>query len=442
MTTSATVDIAREFLAVHEIDTVRVEWCDLYGMSRGKSMSREHFLAAVESGTTFSSAALQMDLQGETHLLAGQSNAQAWVSLLAVPDVSSLHPYASQQGVARCLSDLFTTEGEPVLMSPRQVLQRVVAQGVEMGLVPSIGLELEFYLLPGAVDERAPVGRQVYRMQSSAAEHTFLEPLYRQMSEAGIEVEAICAEDGPGQFEIILQHTSALAAADAAYTARNLLKELAARQGLIATFLSRPLEQHSGSGSHIHQSLWNLEGEPLFTSGEGPAECIFWRYLAGQLRHFREASALYLPTINAYKRLALRTDPFRIEWAYEHRTAALRVLGSSTGTLRVENRAIAGEANPYLSVAAALATGFEGIRRAESLPSAFRSSDARPAPRAGAPLPRSLEDALTELSASATMRRWLGSDVVDAFILLKSVEVRRYETAVTDWELREYLTAL
>ncbi|MDQ2731963.1 MAG: glutamine synthetase family protein [Armatimonadota bacterium] len=439
------VERASQLLQEQEIQSVRVEWCDIHGASRGKQMSAGHFLSAIESGTTFSSAALQMDLQGEAYHMPGQPPSHSWVSLIAQPDVSTLQPFVADPGVARCLADLRTVEGSPVGMSPRHALRRVVDEGHRMGLHASVGLELEFYLLPGETDRRQPPARHVYRMQSSEEEHRFLAPLYGQMAAAGIGLEALCAEDGPGQFELILQRGDPITVADAAFTARNLVKELASRQGLIATFLSRPLPDHSGSGAHIHQSLWTASGEPLFTSGSGEGDAPFWQFLSGQLRHFQEAAALYLPTINAYKRLALRQpEPLRVDWAYEDRSAALRVLGSSSRSLRIENRAVAGEANPYLSLAAALATGFEGIRNRETLPGfSQRTHDNTSSnPSTGGPLPRTLGDALAALSASTIIRLWLGSEIIDAFLYLKGMEVRRYETAITDWELREYLTSL
>ncbi|HET6387566.1 MAG TPA: glutamine synthetase family protein [Armatimonadota bacterium] len=448
-----TLSRAERFFDAHDVEIVRLEWCDLHGVSRGKHVSRGHFLTALETGATFSSAALQMDLQGEAYLLPGESASPSWASLIGRPDPETLQPSFIEPRAARCLVDLYTADGRPEPASPRYALQRVVEEGRSMGLEASIGIELEFYLLrfsDGAIgsgmDGSLPADRQVYRMQSSAEERGFLDALHRQMSAAGVGVEAYCAEDGPGQFEIILQHGPAVAMADAAFTARNLIKEQAARQGLLATFLSRPLASYSGSGAHVHQSLRTLSGEPVIPSEEQRDQSPFWRYLDGQLAAFKDASAFYLPTINAYKRIALRPPaPIRIDWAYEDRSAAIRLLRGANGSLRLENRAIAGEANPYLSVAASLAAGLEGVRNPAPLPDFSKRlhfGPDQPMSPTGEPIPASLSAALDHLSASAVMRRWLGPQLVDLFLMLKRAEVRRYETAITDWELREYLNLL
>ena len=433
------VDRASRFLADHGFQTVRVEWCDLHGLSRGKRMTRGNFLEAIEAGTPFSSAALFMDLEGTAYPPASQAAPDSWVNIHAMLDLDTLQPYVIEPGSARCLADLRTSDGRTAVpQCPRTALKRVVRKGREMGLETSVRLELEFYLLPGIIDGRLPVGKHVYRMQSSREESQFLDPLHRQLALAGIAVEAVCAEDGPGQFEIILHRGPPVAVADAAHTARTLVKEMASRHGLVATFLSKPLAGCSGSGAHIHQSLWTPDGDPLFGHDQADGRVTFWQYLAGQLRYFKEASAFYLPTINSYKRLALRQpEPLTISWAYEARNVAIRVLSSRTGCLHIENRAVAGEANPYLSIAASLACGFEGVRTDEDIPSL--NSD--PAP-ARPPLPHSLQEAIAALDTSEVLRRWLGPELVDTFIALKRSEIERFETAITDWELKEYVTVL
>jgi glutamine synthetase len=417
---------------------VRLEWPDIHGVSRGKHLTRKHFLRAMEHGTPFSSAALQMDLQGGTHLLPSQDDTEPWRSVMAVPDATTLQRYVAQAGTARCVADLQTLDGTPVEVAPRHVLKRVVARAHEMGFAPLVGLEIEFYLLSPIPHGQIPEGRQPYRLQSSAEESRFLQPLCGQMAEAGIHLEALCAEDGPGQFEIVLDYGPALALADAACAVRSLVKELAARQGLMATFLSRPLADYSGSGAHIHQSVQSLAGVPVFRA-EDPSNAL-WEFLAGQLRYFRQAAALYLPTINSYKRIALRDpQPLSIDWAVEDRGAAFRIVGSASGDCRIENRAVAGEANPYLAIAASIATGMEGMRQAAELPS---GSELGGRGFVAQPIPENLAESVELLHESRVLREWLGNDLVDAFVLLKQSEVARFATAVTDWELREYLGVL
>jgi glutamine synthetase len=326
--------------------------------------------------------------------------------------------------------------------SPRHVLRRVLSSTRSRGFEVCIGLELEFYLFRDRECVPPPAGKQVYHLRQTPAEARVLRAILDTMEALGIPAEAGFPEDAPGQLEVVLPPAPALEVADAAFLVRNLAKEIASQQGLFCTFLSKPLADESGSGLHIHQSLASLSsGLSAFYDGtqEGGLSHLLRHYLAGQLAYLPQAFALYLPTINAYKRALNREHGgLAATWGFDNRTAALRVLGRSPGSLRLENRVAGGEANPYLAIAACVATGLAGIE-ADLEPPTPTTGNAYAPVSDHQLLPTNLRHALDLLDGSRILREALGEAAVDRFLALKWDEVRRFESSITDWERAEYL---
>lgn len=425
--------------------TVRLEWSDLHGLSRGKRLSVDAFLASAHSGFSFSSAALCTNLRGDVAPLALGPMNQEWGNFVARPLLETLRPLPLEPRSCQVLADLETPEGEPVLESPRLALKTALDQAARRGFGVTVGLELEFYLFADDQCQVLRPGRQVYRTLQGEAEKRFVEAADEVFRAMGLAVEAVFPEDAPGQLEVVLQPGPALEVADSAFLAKNLIKETARNQGLFASFLSKPLAGESGCGFHFHQSLTYLEtGAAAFhdPSQEHGVSAVLRGYLAGQLRGLREAAGFYLPTVNAYKRILSRdTGCLSATWGFDNRTAALRVVGSSPDSLRLENRVPGGDANPYLAIAAALGTGLAGIDEGLEPPPPTRGNAYIKGSRETA-LPTSLREALRCLHDSSILRRALGPSAVDRFLALKWDEVHRFERAITDWEREEYLEFL
>lgn len=429
-----------EFLRAHQIRTVRAEWCDLHGVARGKRVQVEHFLESGARGISFSSAALEMDLRGEIPWLGTQR--LPWPNVYAIPDLETLRLVPYEPHTAAVLCNLVDDAGEPLALSPRQVLQRVLARAAERGLSCYIGAELEFYLFADQQFTRLPPGKLAYRIRNSAPEQGVMEAITANLCAAGVPCESLHAEDGPGQFELVLRYGPALPLADAVFVARNTIKELAARAGIVATFLPKPLENESGCGFHIHQSLRHSDSNaPAFCyHGEPMRACAaLERYLAGQLTYTPELTALLLPTVNAYKRSLSRR--IRMNWGVDDRSASFRLLLRSEG-FSLEHRVPGPDANPYLFIAAALAAGLEGMDRGlEIAPVIF---DQPPTGEAAGtrPLPGDLLAAVALLQESQVARRWLGEELVEKYVGLKRDEGERYARAFSEWERNEYLEYL
>lgn len=428
------------FLRAHGVRTVRVEWCDLHGVARGKRVQADYFLDAGERGFPFSSAGIEMDLRGEIPWLQDQH--LPWPNVYAVPDLGTLRLLPFEPRTAAVLADLVDDAGQPVAAAPRQVLRRVLEAAAERGYLCRIGPEIEFYLFRDARLSPLPPGKLAYRTRNGPQEQELIDSLTENLCSAGVACESLHAEDGPGQFEISLRHGPAMSVADALFVTRSMVKELAAGAGVVATFLPKPLPNESGSGFHIHQSLHDAASGAAvfcFDAQTGRACPALEHFLAGQLTYTPEVAALLLPTVNAYKRAAARQ--IRMNWGLDDRSVSFRVLLREDG-FSLEHRVPGADANPYLFIATALATGLEGMDRG------LAGGPVRPdsPPEVGAQparsLPADLPAALDLLAASQIARRWLGDALIDRFVGLKRDEAARYARTLTDWERREYLEYL
>lgn len=340
--------------------------------------------------------------------------------------------------------------GGAVPIAPRTVLSRQIERALDMGLEVKFASEFEFYLFNGEPETmRAndyaldPVSSRpyTYHVYRSSMDHRMLSAWTGHLANAGVVVEALNPETGPGQYELNTVYTDALGAADDAFIYKNGLKELAALDGMTASFMALPNEEWAGSSCHLHQSLWSAStGEPLFAdAGEQLQLSKTGRhYLAGVLATLSEFSALYWPTINSFR----RSRPYSWAattktWGYDNRSTALRVVREDRASFRLENRMGGADVNPYIAMAASLAGGLYGIDN-ELEPPAETPGDAYADPSLET-LPRSLGEALELLENSAAARTYLGDDFVNHYVITKRAEIAQFESQVTKWEVRNYL---
>jgi glutamine synthetase len=263
--------------------------------------------------------------------------------------------------------------------------------------------------------------------------------LRRDVLALGLDLTSVELEFGPSQVEFVFGAAAGMKPADDMVLFRSAVKQICRRHGYHATFMCRPaFENAMSSGWHLHQSIADSQGRNLFAPEDGSAllSPMGRHYLAGLLEGACEAVAFTTPTINGYKRYrALSLAPDRVAWGRDNRGAMLRVVGGANpAAARIENRIGEPAANPYLYFASQLATGLAGISAAREPPS---PSDA-PYETNARMLPTSLGAALDALADGRVLREAFGNDFVDYYTLIKRAEVRRYESTVTDWEMREY----
>jgi glutamine synthetase len=428
------------------VTRVRVHYSDLHGTTRAKVLPLELLESASEDGLSFCVSVFTIDHTGVMPDGTGLRDEVNFRDMQVRPDLSTLRPLPWERDTAICLADCFL-DGEPLETDPRGILRRAVAAAEARGLSFSIGHELEFFLVrrtsDGRLEPYQPVPGLVYRLDPRVDP----EGVVRQMEEnvRGLGLPFVCAnqEYDPSQFEINCRFADALTAADEAHLLKLAVKETAALNGLVATFIGRPFAGGGTSGYHLHFSAWDDDGANLFEDpgGEHGISELARHFLGGLLAHVRGMAAVCAPTINAYKRfVAQELGPYFADWGTDNRAVCVRIPAERGRATRLESRLADGAASAYLASAAHIAAGLDGIERGLDPGPPTDAVYEPPAERAIVPL--SLDEALDAFEADATVRAGFGEQFVQAFVALKRSEARRFALAVTDWELREYVDAL
>ena len=432
-------------LDLEGIHTVRLQFADLHGVARGKDLPVGRLQDAVEDCVDFVAATMTVDLAH--NVVAGFES--GFEDIAARPDLSTLARVPWEPGVAACIADLEKIGShEPYAVDGRGALRRVVAEYEAFGLAPMVAPELEFYLCePDGASPRgwrpyAASDTPVYTVGRASDPRGILGEMMRAADPLGLQVLAASHEYGRGQFEINVGHGPAFESADRAFRLKWLVKELAAREGLLATFIGRPWNDDEGSGFHLHVSLSDADGRNCCAEAggvDGLAD-VTRHFLAGVLAHAPGLMAFFNPTVNAYRRLIPEAlVPTRVNWGHDNRFTLVRVPQERGHATRVEIRIGDGSANPYLAYAAALAAGLDGMRR-ELEPPAPLAGFIYELPEAdrGAPLLTSLPDALAALEEDELLCETMGAELVSTFKTIKEYELNRFRQWVTDWEFREY----
>jgi len=425
------------------VRTVRVTYPDLHGISRGKDYPLSHMSHMVGEGGGFCEAIMTVDLRH--NVVAGFEH--GFQDILARPDMATLVPVPFEQETAWCLADLFRMDGSAYEVDPRAVLRRAVEGYAEFGLDPIVGPELEFYLCQP--DPSAPTG---YRRYVDNPSHVYTvghvaDPrgVLTRMLHACVDMDlgAIAAnhEFGRSQFEINLKHGPALDATDRAFRFKAVVKDMAARDGLLATFIGKPWNDDEGSGFHLHLSMADEAGKNAL-NGDGPAGLapVAHHLIAGLLEHGPALMAFFNPTTNAYRRIHPEAlVPTLVSWGHDNRLTLARVPRERGGATRIEFRVGDGAANPYLAVAAALFAGLDGIRRKLEPPAPCEGLIYElPEAETMTPLPTTFEAALEALDADTELVEAMGPELVRVFRVIKEAELERSRRFVTDWEFEEY----
>ena len=423
----------QQYLSEHNITTIEAGFADFHGTLRGKRFPVHQLSELAHSGFALCRAVLAWDLQCGIFPIELASFENGYPDLIAKPILDTLREIPWRPGSAFVLCDLEDTEGKPVEISPRRVLQNVIARATQLGYRPVIGAELEFYLLN---EERKPVfpGVQAYSLSLGAEVEFVVGEIRNHLESFGIPVEASNTEYGPAQLEINLKYGDALTVADNTILFKNAVKEIARKHSLYASFMPKPWADQSGNGLHLHQSLWNLERTVnLFAEDSSLAQ----HYLAGLLDTLREFTALGAPSVNSFKRISEHSfAPTNVTWGKDNRTVAVRSLLSNNAGSRLELRSGSADANPYLAIAASIASGLNGIQTKLQSPPAHTGDGYLDIEH---PLPKTLSQALDLLETSSKARDLLGEALVTHLLAIGRHEVELFENAVTDWERDRYL---
>ncbi len=375
------------------------------------------------------------------------------------PKTFQLLPYmADAAPVARVVCDIVNLDGSPFGGDPRHVLRRALERARMLGYSYFVAPELEYFYFappddPMVGNQPVPLDRGSYfdlttnDVASEVRRETVL-----LLEDMGVPIEYSQHEDAPSQHEIDLRYTDAMTMADTVMTVRMVVKEIAARHGVMATFMPKPLPGFQGSGMHTHMSLFDGENNAFYDEDdEYGLSSVARHFIAGVLTHARELTAVTNQWVNSYKRLIIGYEaPVYITWARNNRSAMVRVPPTKRGrrdSTRIEYRAPDAAANPYLAFAAVLSAGLAGIEKEYELPpeAAANVFELTPAARQAAGiqmLPGSLSDAVDALEGSQLMAEVLGEHVFEWFVRNKRSEWADYKAEVTSFEWRRYLTSL
>ena len=453
-------ELAR-FLAAHpQVRAVQLLLTDPNGILRGKTISREELDSLYSHGRNVAGSILGLDITGEDVEATGLvwSNGDADLLCRPVPGTLRVAPWLDRTGQVQL--SMYELDERPAAADPRHVLARAVARLRERGQIPVLACELEFYLLKALPDgQLVPAGSQApARLGERDRIDAYglsrlddLAPVFTEVFDAAraqaLPVGTLMSEYAPGQYEITLQHRpDALAAVDEAIAFKRLLKGVAARHGLIASFMAKPFTARAGSGAHLHVSLADAAGRNLFADEDPQGTPLLRQAIAGLRSTAAESFLMFAPNGNSYRRFVQESyAPVAATWGVNNRSVSLRIPAGPPASRHVEHRFCGADVNLYLAAATVLSAVELGLRESLDPGPPVTGNGYRLEPGsaslAGTPLPRTWTQALAAARESAFLRASLGSPFLDIYLAIKAQEYARFTAEVTqldrDWYLRD-----
>ncbi len=445
-----TAEDARKIVRERNLSHVKLGAFDADGILRGKYLGRDKFFGALDSGAGFCDVVLGWDSNDQLYdnvTYTGWHTAYPDAPIRIVPDTCRDLPLES--GMLFFLAE-FAEKAEAIC--PRGVLRRVIDKARAMGFEPKSALEYEFFVFeetPHSVREKhyrnlKPIspGFFGYSVLRNSVHAEFYRDLLGLCEGMDMGLEGLHTETGAGVLEAAIRVDDSLASADKAALFKTFTKVLAQRRGWMASFMAKWSKDWPGCGGHIHLSLWDKKkGSSAFFDDKDPHRMskTMRHFVAGQQALMPELLAMVAPTVNSYRRLIPGFwAPTSATWGVENRTTALRVIPGSAKSQRVEYRVAAADGNPYLTLAAALASGLWGVENRLELGQPIAGNAYDKKHPAKLDLPRTLMEASERLKASKAARALFGDAFVDHYAATRAWEEREFRKHVSDWELDRY----
>ena len=423
---------------------IRLQFTDIFGVMKNVAITASQLEKALDHQIMFDGASIEGFARIE------ESDMYLYPDL----DTFEIFPWRPQQGkVARLICDVYKPDGTIFQSDPRYVLKKVMSQAKSMGLEFDVGPECEFFLFH-TDDDGLPT-----TVTHESAGYFDLGPLdlgenarrdmVLTLEDMGYEIEASHHESAPAQHEIDLHYDEALASADSIMTFKLVVKTIAKRHGLHATFMPKPKSGINGSGMHINMSM-RKDGINIFHDSKDPAGLskeAYW-FIGGLMKHMKAICFITNPVVNSYKRLVPGYEaPVYIAWSARNRTPLIRIPDTRGDAVRIELRSPDPSANPYLALAVCLAAGLEGIQNEIMPPKSvdcniYEMSEEERKASGIEMLPGSLLEAAREFEKDAFIQSVLGEDLSKKYIEAKTREYADYRAQVTDWEISRYLHRL
>jgi glutamine synthetase len=423
---------------------------DLNGVIRGKVFPAQKFLQSErDASLRIPSSVYSLTVTGEYSDDADEAIAMKDPDVVLRPDLETICVAPGYKTpTAFVFADAYHTNGEPYDIAPRYVLKRVMKLYEEMGVRPVVAPELEFYLTqintdpdlpllpPAGRSGRSETAPQPYGLEAITEYEDLIETIYEHAEAASLHLDTMIHESGTAQLEINFNHGDPVHVSDQVLVFKRIVRQVALKHGVYATFMAKPMENQPGSAMHLHTSLVDAKkGDNLF-AGDGDSNSDMFNYFVGGLQKYLGlVTPLFAPNVNSFRRM--RPDfsaPVNVQWGYDNRSCGLRVPISQAANRRVENRLPGADANPYLAVAATLVCGYIGIRdKIAPLPmidgSAYKEART---------LPRTLSEGLDRFKDCQPVIELLGEHFCGTFQRIKAHELNAFEGVISSWE-RDHL---
>jgi len=441
------------FLRAHpEITTIEALLPDCNGIMRGKWLPRHKLGKIYDGELKLPKTALSLDIWGRDveELVFASGDADG----ICRPVEGSLlpTPWSPNAQHGQIMLSMFDGDGTPYMGDPRHVLKQVVSRFQDAGWTPVVAAELEFSLVtwddaslplhtcPSPAGG-SPVGGNMYALDVLNQHQEMMEDLRIACEIQDLPFDGVVKESAPSQYEINMHHVdSPVLAAKQIMMMKRLIKGIASKYGLIASFMPKPFEDEAGNGMHVHCSVLDEHGNNIFDDGTERGTPLLHHAIAGCLNHMADSVAIFAPTYNAYRRFQKGSHaPTSPSWGYENRTVAVRVPAGNHAARRLEHRVSGADANPYLLFAVLLASMLDGIEN-ELKPSKPITGDGYAQEKT--PLPVYMQDALSAFSESDFIRAALGGELQRIFTLTKQQEIEEFRRRITALEYQSYLERL
>lgn len=445
------------WLDEHDIRWVKTEGISLDGLVIGKHIGRAKFAKVLPRGNAITELVLGYDIGGTPYLAWWDDwRADALGDIYQQPDLNTLVVAPDRPRTANVICDFVTAAGDALPTCPRGVLARVLAKLADRGFAAKAAFELEGMLFTDSIEASRrkhfgdltpmstalPVG---YLHHNSRQQLAYLDEVLGRLEALGIPVEGWHDEAAPAQFEINLDPADPITACDHVVRAKQVMREVAIEQGHVVTFMAKPSAEY-GNGLHVHHSL-TRDGEPVFYAPNGAMSDTTRHWLGGLMASAAAATSFLCPTVNSYRRMVgFAAAPTVASWGEDNKSAALRVLSIEPKAARIENRVAGGDANPYLVLAATLASGIAGLEAETALPDPIAVTGWGLPPEGWPHLPTSITRAADALEADPGLASVMGADFVRYWINTRRWEWLMFHTTggdpmaetVTPWELDRY----
>jgi glutamine synthetase len=442
-----------DYVKNHPAGKVKLAITDIDGIMRGKYISTEKFMGIVEGNLGFCDVVFGWDAgdvaydnNSYTGWHSGYPDAKAKL------DLGTFRKIPWENDLPFFLGEFIKDDESALEICPRQLLKKIIDEAGKAGCTPYFSQEFEWFnfaetpqsLADKNFSKLTPLtpGMFGYSILRSTYRNDFFTALYDGMKKLDVPLEGLHTETGPGVYEAAIAYSGILEAADRAVIFKTGTKEIAYHNGIIATFMAKFNENLPGCSGHVHQSLWDKKStKNLFydASDNSKMSELMRSYIAGQLHCLPYILPMIAPTINSYKRLVEGAwAPTTLTWAVDNRTVALRALPGSSKATRLETRVVGSDSNPYLAMAACLASGLYGIKKGLKLKQpATKGNGYRDL--SNGTLPRNLWDATQAMKESKVAKELFGETFVTHFTQTREWEWKQFAKVVTDWELKRYL---